>query len=224
MTNRKNACEIAVIDCGKRRVIGYIAKCAKRRGARADGTRRRTQARRQRRDPCVNRSTKKVTCLSDRVADTVKNPSRIGKRIADRRDDITPKPACQGVERIPRRAQPGRIAKIDRVVAGVGVPVGAVLGRVFADEAAGGRFVPAGAVVVELGIVVPRAAGEGDGGVIRTLATNRVSRTQAPKHTRPLACRACIDLAASHGKANGPLVYLGDSPFSSDEVTLARPP
>ena len=90
---------------------------------------------------------------------------RIGKRIANRGNKIPAESARQRVERVARRAQPERVRKIDGVVAGVGVPVVAVLGRVFADEAACVGSIPTGPVVVEAGVVVPGAAGEGDVGV-----------------------------------------------------------
>ena len=44
----------------------------------------------------------------------------------------------------------GGVAEVDRVVAGIAVPIAAVLGRVLAEEAAGGRVVPAGAAVRDL--------------------------------------------------------------------------
>ncbi len=74
---------------------------------------------------------------------------------------VPTKPACQGIERVARRTQAERVRKIDGVVAGVGVPVVAVLGRVFADKAACVGSIPTGPVVVEPGGVVPGAACEG---------------------------------------------------------------
>jgi hypothetical protein len=73
----------------------------------------------------------------------------------------TAKAAAQGVALL---GEAGGIGKVDGVVAGEGVPVRAVLDRVFADEAAEVGGVPTLALVLQAGGRVEQAAVVGEGG------------------------------------------------------------